>query len=777
MALTQLRAYRSIQVCGRWLTNRDALWMAVAVLVGTSLAPAVVLAQTEPGLGTLEEIVVTARKREESIQDTPISITAFSGDDLVSRQLDNIGQISESTPNLIFNERAGLSGNSGSTTVFIRGVGQLDFTLNVEAGVGIYVDDVYVSRSTGALIDLLDIERVEVLRGPQGTLFGRNTTGGAVSVTSKLPGEEFEAKLGLTAGNYDRLDVYGTVNLPLSDNLYNRTSINYRGRDGYYERLFDDADVSDVDSLGFRSRFLWRPSETLDVILSLDGTRDRQGVGGLTLLSIEEALSTPTSIASLHNAVFAPQLDPQGASQGQCFAPGAASSACYNRQWLTDDIYQTNASAESKSDLDLWGVSATVNWDIGDLTLKSVTAFRSVEADSSMDLDGSPLQVFDLNAQEMDNETFTQEFQLLGRAFNDRLNWILGFYYLDEDGTYLETISAAFADLTSGGRTTTESTAVFAQGTYDLTDNLSITVGIRYTDDEREFTPNAFILERDRLSLIPAGVPLLPPVPSNINSTETTPMVNLSHAFTDDFMVYATYSEGYKGGGFTQRVAEPNPIVPSFDPEFVTAYEIGSKFSGLDNRLRINGAVFFTDYEDIHVIGRQPGALGPVNINAGEAEIKGFEIELAYLPVAGLLFELGAGYLDAEYTSFTDAVFDPVGSVNNKLPMTPEWSWNASISYAFDLAGGHSLTPRVDYSYSDSVFYEFNNRAPLSQDDYSLWNASVAFETADGEWLVALSGKNLTDEDYLASGDFVEGMDFGAYALPRTWAINVEKRF
>lgn len=225
MALTQLRAYRSIKVCGRWLTswltNRDPLWMAVAVLVGTSLAPAVVLAQTEPGLSTLEEIVVTARKREESIQDTPISITAFSGDDLVSRQLDNIGQISESTPNLIFNERAGLSGNSGSTTVFIRGVGQLDFTLNVEAGVGIYVDDVYVSRSTGALIDLLDIERVEVLRGPQGTLFGRNTTGGAVSVTSKLPSEEFEAKLGLTAGNYDRLDVYGTVNLPLSDNLDN----------------------------------------------------------------------------------------------------------------------------------------------------------------------------------------------------------------------------------------------------------------------------------------------------------------------------------------------------------------------------------------------------------------------------------------------------------------------------------------------------------------------------------------------------------------------------
>ena len=306
MALTQLWAYRSIKVCGRSLAIRGAVWTALAALVGNSLAPAVVLAQTEPSLGTLEEVFVTARKREESIQDTPISITAFSGDDLGARQLDNIGQISEATPNRIFNDRAGLSGNSGSTTIFIRGVGQLDFTLNVEAGVGIYVDDVYVSRSTGALIDLLDIERVEVLRGPQGTLFGRNTTGGAVSVTSKLPGEEFEARLGLTAGNYDRLDVYGTVNLPLSDNLYNRTSIKYKGRDGYYERLIDDADVSDVDSLGFRSRFLWRPSETLDVILSLDGTRDRQGVGGLTLLSIEEALSTPTSIASLHNGVFGP---------------------------------------------------------------------------------------------------------------------------------------------------------------------------------------------------------------------------------------------------------------------------------------------------------------------------------------------------------------------------------------------------------------------------------------------------------------------------------------
>jgi iron complex outermembrane receptor protein len=751
--------------------------MALAILLGNPLAPVAALAQTERGSGMLEEIVVTARKREESIQDTPISITAFNGDDLLARQLDNIGQISESTPNLIFNDRAGLSGNSGTTTVFIRGVGQLDFSLNVEAGVGIYVDDVYVSRSTGSLIDLLDIQRVEVLRGPQGTLFGRNTTGGAVSITSKLPHEEFEAKVGLTAGSYDRLDVYGMLNLPLGDNLFNRTSIKYKERDGYYERLFDDADVSDVDSIGIRSRFLWQASETLDVSLSLDGTRDRQGVGGLTLLSMEDALSDPASLASLHNIAFAPQLDPEGAGQGKCLVPGATSPACYNRQWLTNDVYDTNGSAESKSDLDLWGVGATVNWDIGDLTFKSITAFRNVEADSSMDLDGSPLQVFDVNSQEMDNETFTQELRLLGTAFDDRLNWILGLYYLDEDGTYIETISAAFADLTSGGRTTTESKAVFAQGTYDFTDKLSMTIGIRYTEDEREFTPDSIVLERDRFSFVPVGTYLLPPTPSKISSDETTPMVNLSYALTEDFMIYATYSEGYKGGGFTQRVAEPQVIVPSFDPEFVTVYEIGSKFSGLDNRLRINGAVFFTDYEDIQVIGSQPGALGPVNINAGEAEIKGFEIELAYLPAAGLLLELGVGYLDAEYTSFTDAVADPEGSVNNEIPMTPEWSWNASISYVFEFASGHSLTPRIDYSYSDSVFYDFDNRSALTQDSYSLWNAALAFQTADGEWLATLSGKNLTDEEYLASGDFVSGMDFGAYALPRTWAINIEKRF
>lgn len=753
-----------------------ALTLSAFALGGTLSSPTA-QAETARNTGSLEEIIVTARKREESIQDTPISITAFSGDDLTSRQLDNVGQIAESTPNLIFSDSAGLSGNSGTTTVFIRGVGQLDFTLNVEAGVGLYVDGVYVSRSTGALIDLLDIQRVEVLRGPQGTLFGRNTTGGAVSITSTNPKEDFEAKVGGTVGSYDRTEVYGLVNFALADNLLNRTSFKYKERDGYYDRLVDDADMANVESTGFRSRFLWQATEALDIDLSLDGTRERQGAGGLTLLSMDEALTDPGSLASTHNALFAPMLDPVGAGGGQCFIPGNPVPACYNRQWLTDDVYETQGSVESRSDLDIWGASATVHWDMGSVRFKSITAYRDLEAGSSMDLDGSPLPVFDVNDQEMKNETFTQEFQALGTGFEDRLNWILGLYYLDEDGSYIETISAVFADLTSGGRTTTESKAVFVQGTYNFTDRLSLTAGLRYTDDEREFTPDSVILERERLSLIPPGIFLLPPTPTKVNAKETTPMLNISYALTEDLMIYATYSEGFKGGGFTQRVAEPQVIVPSFDPEFVTVYEAGVKFSGLDNRLRMNGALFFSDYEDIQVIGSQPGALGPVNINAGEAEIKGFELEIGYMPIAGLLLELGTGYLDAEYTSFTDAVANPEGALGNKFPMTPKWSWNTSVSYDIELAGGHRLIPRIDWSYRDAVVYEFNNRPPLNQDSYSLWNAAIGFESADGAWFASLSGKNLTDEEYLASGDFVSGMMFGSYALPRTWALNVERRF
>ncbi len=757
----------------------------LALYLGATVGPVSAQAsKVEAATGGLEEIVVTARKRVESIQDTPISITAFTGADLQARQLDNISQIGESTPNLVLNSGAGLSGSSANTTIFIRGVGQLDFTLNTEPAVGLYVDEVLVSRSTGSLIDLNDIERVEVLRGPQGTLFGRNTTGGAVSITTTKPHEEFEARLGATVGADERLDVYGLVNFAITDNFFNRTSIKYKERDGYYTRLQDGADIANVDSWGARTAFRWLATENLEIDLSVDGTRERQGARGLTLLSLESAVNDPGSLASLHNAVFAPMLDPSLAfpfgpmgPPSACLLPGNPNPACYNEQWLTGDNFETNAGVESRSDLDLWGTSVTVNWDLGAISLKSISAYREVESDSTMDLDQSPLRVFGVTSAEMDNETFTQELQALGTAFDDRLDWMVGLYYLDEDGVLIEPVSAVFADLTSGGRTTTESKAFFTQGTYRFTDKLSATVGIRYTDDEREYTPDSVVLDREGLSLLPPGTHLLPPTPAKIAADDWTPMINLSYEWTDDFMIYATYSEGFKGGGFTQRVAEPQLIVPSFEPEFVTVYEIGSKFQGLDNRLRLNTAIFFTDYEDLQVLGSQPGALGTVTINAGEAEIKGFEAELTYLPMADLQIQIGVGYLDAEYTSFTDAVADPIAAVNNELPNTPEWSWNASVSYDILLSDGHRLTPRLDWSYRDSVVHEFDNEPSLGEDSYSLLNAVLAFESADGAWLAVLSGKNLTDEEYLVTAHITSGMAYGTYALPRTWAVNVERRF
>ena len=245
------------------------------ILVFTLLLPAYASAQSSGA--TLEEVVVTARKKEESLQDTPISITAFTASDLQARNLDTINQIAEATPNLVFNDSVGLSGSGAASTIFIRGVGQLDFTLNVEAGVGLYVDGVYISRSIGSLTDLLEVERVEVLRGPQGTLFGRNTIGGAVSVTSKKPDDEFSGKLGITGGRFDRIEGYGSFNLPISDTLKNRTSFKVKKRDSYYTRLQDGAEAGDDDTFAGRTVFNWQAADNLEVDFSLDGTREREG--------------------------------------------------------------------------------------------------------------------------------------------------------------------------------------------------------------------------------------------------------------------------------------------------------------------------------------------------------------------------------------------------------------------------------------------------------------------------------------------------------------------
>jgi len=722
----------------------------------------------EGGGFALEEVVVTARKREESLQDTPISITAFGSADLEARQLTSIHQISESTPNLIFDPSSTGSGSSAASSATIRGVGQGDFTLNTDPAVGIYVDGVYLTRSIGGLVNLLDIERVEVLRGPQGTLFGKNTIGGAINITTIKPNENYEGRAEVTIGRFDQRDGMVTFNIPLTDNLYSRTSLVMRNKDGYMDRA-DGQEVADTDSQSGRVALRWLPTDNLEIDFSVDATKERQGSAAATLLAVDEAAGL---FPSIHNNFIVPG--------GACAAPSPIGNPqCYNSQWVPNDKYFSNSGLDSRSDLDVFGASSTVTWDLDVVTLKSISSYREISSRSNLDFDHSPISIFDIRVSQ-DVDTFSQEFQVLGTSLDDRLNWIVGAYYSIEDGDHIENITTPPFTFQSGGGVENESLAFFSQATFDITDKLSITAGIRYTDDTREFTPDSYII-----SSVPLPSPPLPPAPPpgarilpnaafETTTDDVNPMFNISYAWTDNLNVYFTFSEGYKGGGFTQRIIDPLPAPPSFEPEVVKMYEVGSKFTGLDNRLRLNFALFHSDYSDIQVLGRVPGSAGAETTNAGEADIDGFEIDMTYLPVEDLLIQAGVGYLDGDYTSLGANV---VGiSPDDALPKTPQWTLSASISYTYHINEQFDITPRIDWSYRSEVanLATAGTDSFASQDSYDLVNASIALTTTDNKWKLVLSGKNLGDERYVYSGEGIEpfyGAAYGLFAPPRTWSL------
>lgn len=740
--------------------------------IASAICAASLIAFTQPSMVlaestgfSLEEVVVTARKREESLQDTPISITAFGSADLEARQLSSIHQISESTPNLVFDPVSSLSGSSAASSASIRGVGQLDFTLNTDPGVGTYVDGVYLTRSIGGLVNLLDIERIEVLRGPQGTLFGRNTIGGAINITTKKPNENYEGRAEATIGSFGQKNAMVIFNAPLTDNLYSRTSLSVRNRDGYMDRA-DGQEMADVDSQSGRIALRWLPTDDLEIDFTLDATKDRQGSAPVTALGIDETAFFPF----VHNTFNVPG--------GACATVPSPTNnpQCYNNQWVPNDEYDSFSGLDSKSDLDLWGTSASVTWELGDITLKSISSYRDLKSNSNLDLDYSPHPIFDIQvAQEV--EIFSQEFQVLGTAFDDTLNWIVGAYYVVEDGSHIETINASLFGIQSGGDVENESIAFFSQATYDITDKLSVTAGVRYTDDTREFTPDSLYFASSPAPFAPpAGLRILPQQTFETTADDVNPMVNISYVLTDNLNIYATYSEGFKGGGFTQRLSSPVPAPPTFEPEVVEMVEVGAKYTGLDNRLRLNFALFHSDYSDIQVNGTNPNTVGSSTINAGEAEIDGFEIDMTYLPAEDLMIQAGVGYLDGDYISLGSGVLDI--AVDDALPKTPQWTLSSSIAYTFHVNDQFDITPRVDWSFRSEVANSATagNDPFGTQKSYSLVNASIALTTTDEKWSLVLSGKNLTDELYSYSGggfDASFGTADAIYALPRTWALKL----
>jgi len=726
-------------------------------------------AQQDRAFSGLEETVVTARKRTESLQDTPISITAFSAKGLEMRGIDDVSQIEFFTPNLVFDTASPLSGSKSSASMYIRGIGQSDFSIVTDPGVGLYLDGVYIARSIGSVLDVAEVERIEVLRGPQGTLFGRNTIGGAISVITKKPGDEFSGYVSAKVGSYDRFNFQGSVDVPIvEDKLLSQFSIaRFSGGDHIDRPILGDEAGGD-DSWGGRAAFLYMPSDSLEVNLNFDATKIREESCCSELVAVNEA----GFFAAANNGYALgpggpPQLDP-------------SDPAYFGVSDLPTSEFQDNTDYKLPSDLDIWGTSLTIEKQFENgMSFKSITAYRDMDTLLDRNNTHSAQVQFGKTGGVLTQDQFSQEFQLQGAAVDDRLQWIVGAYYFQEDAEHINDVDfRPVVYIISGGIADNSSIAAFTQLTYDVTENLSITGGLRYTEDEKEFDPSGHQYVIESGIGLPPGFLLVPEDVRTTKSEETLPMINVAYNWSDEFMTYVTYSEGFKGGGFSQNVFPPLPELPSFNPEYAKVWEAGFKYTGFDNRVRLNGAIFQTDYEDLQVTVIE--LLAPVIRNAAEAEIRGFELELLAVPTESLTLEVGVGYLDSEYLDLDPTAVVAGLSLDKDMVNAPEWSLNASVSYAINIDGMGVLIPRIDWSYKSDYANEALNDPNLNQDAFTLINASIAFEGFDDRWLFILAGTNLTDERYKVTGfaDLpTQSIAEASFGRPREWSLTARYSF
>jgi len=770
---------------------RAGLWLAVAS-VALAAPSGVAYSQTAEADAEADEIIVTARKREERIQDAPLAITAFSAQMLEDRNISSVADLGRYVPNVSISASANGGGGSSNPQIFIRGVGQNDFIITTDPGVGIYIDGVYYARSTGGVLDLLDVERVEVLRGPQGTLFGRNTIGGALSLISRRPTDEFSGRAEVAYGSFDRTEIEGSLNIPISPNLASSVSAAYRRADGFQENVVTGEDLGDVDAFSGRANFLFEPTPELSLFFSADVTSERENSAAAVMLEFDPG----APLAALW--------------QGLVGTPAGVISPVYLEP-LDDDDLQDRSTGPNRSDLDLWGVSLTADWQPGEVALKSITAYRELTANFANDQDNSEV---DYNATNnvVDQSQFSQELQVLGSSFDDRMDWIVGLYYFREQATdrnsvriaqglynALEGLPGAFIPLAPGAvcpgdpfcaggagnplnaqldiefnalnEIETRSYAAFTNASFQLTEEWSISGGLRYTSEEKDY-----FTDQVRIN---AGVPLIPPTAAAAEFDALTYRFGLEYQPSADLLVYASVSTGFKSGGFNGRpttVAE----IDSFDPEEATSYELGVKSDWFGRRLRLNLAAFLNQYSDIQlssISADSGGNLITVTENAGEAELKGLELEMTALLTDSLTFSAAIGYIDAEFTRLNPGA---TISLDTRFVRTPEWTGSAGLSYERNLASGAEVMARVDWSYRSEVANDVPNTASLIDGDLNLVTARASYQFANSPYEIAIFGSNLLDERYIESGFSAigsVGVVEGVVGRPREIGVSVSMRF
>ncbi len=723
----------------------------------------------------LEEVIVTARKVEENLQDTPIAITAYTGDALAERQVFSTNALDQVVPNLQFADNAPLAGNNSSSQVFIRGIGQTDPTSTVDPGVGFYIDDIYIGTAVGGTMTLRDVASVQVLRGPQGTLFGRNTIGGAILLTTKDPGGEFGGTLRTGVGSDSLLDGFVAVDVPFSETLRSRISFGVRQQDGYVKRT-DGTDLGDTDTYSALAKFVWTPVSWLRATASLDYTSSDENGTPLVFAAINE------------NATFARVASFDAGCPGQTSAaqpvPMVADDRCAN-DLQARGKYRNNGTLPLSSTLEVWGASLNLAFTLSEqLILKAISSYRENQWDGVRDADNTPLTILH-TLYDVKGHQSSQELQLTYQT--KPLTGVLGLYYFDQASNDIATIELnppppGIQRDSDNNIVDNTSWALFTQWTYNFTEKLSLTGGGRYTEDRKGSFPDQFDFATPNIKQVPARQ-------YRDTFTSFTPSGSLAYRWSDAVMTYASYAEGFKGGGFNSHFnAVLTPVqqaaLQKFKQEDAKTYELGAKLDLLDNTLRLNAAVFTADYTNMQVTFRGPAPAGvaPFLTNAGKASIDGVELEATWVP-GELRFEASVGYLDAKIDELDNvplAVLPPGLQEGNALPFAPEWQAHLGISYSGQ-AGRFELTPRVDISYQDTTQFDATNTREIAQlDDITTVNASLVFGTG-ARWRVTLGINNATDEQYPVAGNssLTTGSGYAeiAYSRPREYFGNFSYDF
>ena len=770
----------------------------------------------------LDEIIVTAQFREQRLQDAPLAITAVTDVMMQQRSIDNVWQVARFAPNVSMVPMPGPFGSS--MAAFIRGIGQDDFNFAREPGVGLYIDDVYFPTLTGSLFEVLDLERIEVLRGPQGTLQGRNSIGGAVRLIARKPTGDGPGYAEITTGSYSRISGKAGGEFSMSDTLSARISGVFLAKDGYQDVLdfacYDPATAAanNISSSGIgsgdcvigtlggrdyaagRVHFRWQPNDRWDISLIGDLANDDSDINANTLISAE---TTP-------NFPFAP--GPQNA------IPGYANHFVPPNPYISFETFcddNTNPLGTTSltgpwctrpiNHLETWGLALLVDIDINDnLSLLSISSHREFVNEWATSTDGSPLNG-ETGWNDAVGESFQQEFRLQG-AIGDGFDYTLGVFWFEQDN-----YNAARIDIQYGGSAPffpfdfitdedfeSESLGVYAQGVIHLTDNFNITAGARYSDEEKNQVTRRLDPATGGTSgsTIPPFAPCADPVTGECGrNTFATDRVDyrvaVDYRWNDMFMTYASYATGFKSGGVSPRYFFANQFIP-YNEEEAAGAEVGFKSDLAGNTLRVNGAYFLNQYDD-QQLGSPicPDLVPPApclaDRNMVDAEISGFELEATWVPTDALLVDLSLSWIDNDFTRI-DPNISPTFIQTSSVPeATPETKYNIGIQYGIPMASGAMLTPRVDVLWQDDIngFNQtraigFDQSKPLPIQDYTLVNVRVNWVAPDGDWEVSAALTNATDEDYFLS--LFDLSSFGGWSggmpgYPREWALTLRRNF